>query len=335
MRGWKKRLIVAACAVAVATTGWAPAALAAPAPDPNRARIYTVIHGSAQQTTLIVWSGAMRKLIPVNVLRPRNTKKPAPTLYLLNGAGGGEDTATWGAKTQYAKFFSDKHVNVVTPIGGAFSYYTDWQRDDAVLGRNKWQTFLTKELPLLVDKEFATTGKNSVAGISMAGTSVLNLAIAAPRLYKSVAAYSGCARTSDPLGQTYIRMVVADRGGADLDNMWGPVNSAGWRTNDPYLNAAKLRGTKVYMTSGTGLPGWYDRLEAPLIAGDPMTLANQVVLGGVIEAAVNECTKQMAQRLRALKIPHKVLFRPDGTHSWGYWERDLKTTWPMIAADLK
>ncbi len=69
--------------------------------------------------------------------------------------------------------------------------------------------------------------------------------------------------------------------------------------------------------------------------GDPFTLASQVVVGGVIEAAVNECTKQMAQRMRALKVPHKVLFRPDGTHSWGYWERDLKTTWPMIANDLK
>ncbi|SDU63644.1 alpha/beta hydrolase [Gordonia westfalica] len=332
---WKRRLSVVACAVAVAATGWAPAALAAPAPDPNRARIDTVIHDSAQQTTLIVYSAAMRRLVPVNVLRPKNLTKPRPTLYLLNGAGGGEDSATWAAKTQYVNFFRDKQVNVVTPIGGAFSYYTDWQRDDPVLGRNKWTTFLTKELPPLVDEEFNTTRKNAIAGISMAGTSVLNLAIAAPKLYKSVAAYSGCARTSDALGQAYIRMVVADRGMGNVDNMWGPVNSSGWRKNDPYVNAAKLRGTKVYMTSGTGLPGWYDRLEAPLVAGDPFTLANQVVVGGVIEAAVNECTKQMAQRMRALKVPHKVLLRPDGTHSWSYWERDLKTTWPMIAKDLK
>ncbi len=224
---WKRRLAVVACAVAVAATGWAPAALAAPAPDPNRARIDTVIHDSAQQTTLIVYSAAMRRLVPVNVLRPKDLTKPRPTLYLLNGAGGGEDSATWAAKTQYSKFFRDKQVNVVTPIGGAFSYYTDWQRDDPVLGRNKWTTFLTKELPPLVDREFNTTRKNAIAGISMAGTSVLNLAISAPRLYKSVAAYSGCARTSDPLGQTYIRMGGADRGMGNVDNMWGPINSSG------------------------------------------------------------------------------------------------------------
>lgn len=89
------------------------------------------------------------------------------------------------------------------------------------------------------------------------------------------------------------------------------------------------------MTSGTGMPGQFDRLEAPLVAGDPLTLANQMLVGGIIEAAVNECTKQMVSRMRALKVPHKVTFRPTGTHSWGYWEKDLTDTWPMIAADLK
>ncbi|WP_336087258.1 hypothetical protein [Nocardia sp. SSK8] len=29
-------------------------------------------------------------------------------------------------------------ANVVTPVGGASSYYTDWVRDDAALGRNRW-----------------------------------------------------------------------------------------------------------------------------------------------------------------------------------------------------
>lgn len=307
------------------------AALAEPAPTSH---IDTVIHDSPRRVTAIVYSASMNKMIPVTVLRPRDTRKPSPTLYLLNGAGGGEDSASWAMKTDYEKFFEDKNVNVVTPVGGAFSYYTDWERDDPALGRNKWATFLTKELPPLIDKEFTTTKANAIAGISMAGTSVLNLAIAAPRLYRAVAAYSGCARTSDPLGQAYIRMVVADRGRADVNNMWGPVTGPGWRKNDPYVNAAKLRGTKVYMTSGSGLPGPYDTLTADQVNGDPMTLANQVVLGGLIEAAVNACTRDMAGRLRQLRIPHQVLLRPTGSHSWQYWEEDLHRTWPMLAADL-
>ncbi|MFT4200932.1 alpha/beta hydrolase [Gordonia sp. (in: high G+C Gram-positive bacteria)] len=300
----------------------------------KQSTIEAVLPAEGRKVTVVVNSASMDRQIPVTVLKPRDASKPRPVLYLLNGAGGGEDSATWAAKTDYEQFFSDKDVYVATPIGGAFSYYTDWQRDDPVLGRNKWQTFLTKELPPLLNKQFTTSGNNALAGISMAGTSVLNLAIASPRLYKSVAAYSGCARTSDPLGQAYIRMVVSDRGRGDVTNMWGPIGGPGWMANDPYQNAPRLRGIKVYMTSGTGLPGPNDTMGAKLVNNDPIALANQVVVGGLIESAVNLCTQQMAQRLRQLRIPATVITRPSGTHSWGYWQDDLKRTWPMIARDI-
>ncbi|GAA14143.1 alpha/beta hydrolase [Gordonia alkanivorans] len=288
-----------------------------------------------QQTTLLVHSAAMDRSVAVTVLTPRDRSRPAPVLYLLNGAGGGEDSATWDARTTYKRYFADKNAYVVTPIGGAFSYYTDWQRDDPVLGRNKWQTFLTEELPPIIDEEFPTTGANALAGISMAGTSVLNLAIAAPGLYRSVAAFSGCARTSDPVGQQYIRMVVEDRGGANMVNMWGPLDGPGWRANDPYLNAEKLRGTNVYMTSGTGLPGSHEQLGDPSIDGSAFDLVNQAVVGGGIEVAIDICTRQMVQRMRSLGLPVQVNLRPTGTHSWGYWQDDLYTTWPKLARDLR
>ncbi len=297
-------------------------------------RVVSTTNVSPQEQMIEVYSAAMGKTISLNVLRPRDRGIPAPTLYLLNGAGGGEDDASWRVKTDYKRYFSDKHVNVVTPVGGAFSYYTDWQRDDPVLGRNKWQTFLTEELPPLVDSALGTTGRNAIAGISMSGTSVFNLAISAPKLYKSVAAYSGCARTSDPLGQAYIRTVIGDRGRGDITNMWGPLNGPGWRENDPYLHAAALKGTKVYMTSGTGLPGPYDTLDADLVDGDAAVLLDQVVMGGIIEAAVNSCTQQMEQALTAANVDTTVIRRPLGTHSWQYWERDLHRTWPKIAKDL-
>lgn len=315
--------------IATLLSGVGGSATAAP-----QSRIVSSYDDNPQQVTLVVYSAAMRRTIPVTVLTPRNRAVAAPTLYLLNGAGGGEDSATWDARTTYKDFFARKNVYVVTPIGGAFSYYTDWQRDDPVLGRNKWTTFLTKELPPLIDGKFKTTKARSLAGISMAGTSVLTLAIAAPKFYRSVAAFSGCARTSDPLGQEYIRLVVESRGGGDVTNMWGPLNGPGWPANDPYINAAKLRGTKIYMTSGTGLPGAHENLNDPLIGGNAFTLANQAALGGLIEAAINQCTHQMAQRLAELHIPAVVDFRPVGTHSWGYWEDDLYRTWPSISRDL-
>ncbi|QMU20935.1 alpha/beta hydrolase [Gordonia rubripertincta] len=308
---------------------------ASPAGAASGSRVIDRYVDDPQQTTLLVHSAAMDRSVAVTVLTPRDRSRPTPVLYLLNGAGGGEDSATWDARTTYKKYFADKNAYVVTPIGGAFSYYTDWQRDDPVLGRNKWQTFLTEELPPIIDEEFPTTGANALAGISMAGTSVLNLAIAAPGLYRSVAAFSGCARTSDPVGQQYIRMVVEDRGGANMVNMWGPLNGPGWRANDPYLNAEKLRGTNVYMTSGTGLPGSHEQLGDPSIDGSAFDLVNQAVVGGGIEVAIDICTRQMVQRMRSLGLPVQVNLRPTGTHSWGYWQDDLYRTWPKLARDLR
>ena len=300
--------------------------------DAAPSSIISVQPGNTDQHKIItVYSESMGTDVPLDVLVPKDSSKPAPTFYLLNGAGGGEDSASWALRTDYVDYFKNKHVNVVTPLKGKFSYYTDWQQADETIGKHMWQTFLTKELPPLLDKELNTTGKNGIAGISMAGTSVLNLAIADPELYEITASYSGCARTSDPVGQRYIRMVVEDRGKADTRNMWGPYKGAGWRANDPYLNAEKLRGTQVYLSSNSGLPGQDESLSPGSSATEGVALADRVALGGAIEAATNVCTQQMAQRLAQLKIPATVKIRPQGTHSWGYWERELHSSWPMIA----
>ena len=59
-----------------------------------------------------------------------------PTLYLFNGAGGGEDGANWFNQTDVLGFLADKNANVVIPAEGRFSYYTDWVKDDAL--RSSW-----------------------------------------------------------------------------------------------------------------------------------------------------------------------------------------------------
>src|SRR5699024_4377844 len=137
-----------------------------------------------------VWSESMQRDITVQVLKPADTSKPAPVLYLLNGAGGGEDSATWAAQTKAIDFLEDKDVYVVTPLERAFSYDTDWNEPEPSLAENldnngvyKFETFLTKELPAAFESglggKYNTNGKRSIAGISMAGSSVLDLAIQA------------------------------------------------------------------------------------------------------------------------------------------------------------
>ncbi|MCX5044009.1 esterase family protein [Aldersonia sp. NBC_00410] len=300
----------------------------------NGSKIVSIKVVDPRRLTVTVHSTAMNRDIPVTVLRAADTSTPAPTLYLLNGAGGGEDSASWAVKSDYVEFFKDKHVNVVTPLAGKFSYYTDWLQPDKKLGVNKWTEFLTKELPPLMDGGFNGNGVNSIAGISTSGTSVFNLAIAAPGLYKGIGAYSGCAQTAEPLGQQYVQITVNVWGGGNVTNMWGPLDNPLWRANDPTLRAEELRGLEIFVSNGTGLPGPHDTLGDPLIKGQAGTLANQMLVGGVIEAATNQCTHVLADRLHQLNIPATFDFRPTGTHSWGYWEDDLHNSWPVLAHSM-
>ncbi|GGN68065.1 alpha/beta hydrolase [Nocardia rhizosphaerihabitans] len=337
-----RAIMVAVCAAAVATTPvFAEGAHAGAEPG---ARLVSQTR-SGQVTDISVYSPSMDRTIALRVLRPADTTVPAPTLYLLNGAGGGEDSANWPGQTDAAGFFAGKHVNVVIPMEGAFSYYTDWQQPDAGLaknlennGHNMWTTFLTRELPPVIDAAFATTGVNALAGISMAGTSVLDLAIQAPDLYRSVASYSGCAMTSDPIGRAFVSLVVR-MGGGNVENMWGPATDAAWREHDPYVQAHRLPDIPIYISSGTGLPGAHDTLTNPRVhinGKNPHSiLMNQMLVGGGIEAAAAYCTASMGQRARELgRTNVTVNVRPTGTHSWGYWEDDLHTSWPMMATAL-
>ncbi|MEC3919759.1 alpha/beta hydrolase [Nocardia sp. CDC160] len=283
---------------------------------------------------LRVHSAAMDTDIMVNVQRPQDGSAGRPVLYLLNGGGGGQDSATWQHNTDVLGFLADKHVTVVQPIGGRWSYYTDWRAPDPKLGVYKWKTFLTEELPPLIDTEFETNGVNAIAGLSTSGTSVLQLAIAAPGLYRAVAAYSGCAQISDPLGKLFVKTAVETWGGGDTVNMYGPDNDPMWADNDPYLHADGLRGLALFISTGTGVPGMYDVYNGPFMQPGPRGLVNQLVIGGVLEAAVNWCTHNLQTRLDGLGIAATFDFQPTGTHSWGYWRDALERSWPVLATGL-
>ncbi|MCX5042656.1 esterase family protein [Aldersonia sp. NBC_00410] len=282
-----------------------------------------------------VLSTAMNRVVKVYVQRPADASRPQPTLYLLNGAGGGEDAATWTAQTDVQKFLSDKNANVVQPMVGAWTYYTDWRAPDPHLGVNKWRTFLTEELPPIIDAALGTNGVNAIAGLSTSGTSVLQLAISRHGLYRAAAAYSGCAQISDPIGYRFVNVTVNTWGGGDTMNMYGPEGDPMWRANDPYLNAEGLRGVDLFISTGTGMPGIHDRIDDPhLVTPGVAGLLNQEVVGGAIESGTNWCTRNLQNRLDQLGIAATYDFQPTGTHSWGYWEDAFKKSWPVLSRGL-
>ena len=76
------------------------------------------------------------------------------------------------------------------------------------------------------------------------------------------------------------------------------------------------------------------REVTPTVSAMTAALANQVLLGGAIEGATLLCTNNLFKRLNSLNIPATFDFRPNGTHSWGYWEDDLHKSWPWIARTI-
>ncbi|MFX0578218.1 alpha/beta hydrolase [Nocardia nepalensis] len=336
-----RRAAVRTAGIALLTTAALTVPLAGPAgitvaepqagpTAPDGSHLRTISAGAGRMLDVAVYSAAMDTTIALKVLPAQNDSSPAPTLYLLNGASGGSEGSTWFDQTDVAEFFADKHVNIVIPIGGTGSYFTDWHSDDPVLGRQRWATFLTRELPPIIDTTFHTTASNAIAGISMAATSVFQLALTAPGLYRAIGSYSGCIQTSDPQGQAMVAAVVGRWRGNPL-NMWGPPTDPTWTANDPYLHADQLRGTTIYITTGTGQPG---PLDTPDAVGNTPKLVGQLTSGVILEAITNQCARRLQNRLQDLDIPATFDFRPTGTHSWGYWQQDLHNSWPHFSAAL-
>ncbi|MFI1911927.1 alpha/beta hydrolase [Nocardia sp. NPDC020380] len=299
-------------------------------------KIDRVLVHDDQHLTLQVYSAAMGRDIPVEVQRPADTSAPRPVLYLLSGADGNVGTANWDSSSNVLPFLAGKNVNVVQPVGGAWSYYTDWVADDPVQGRApKWKTFLGEELPPLIDAALGTNGIHSIVGMSMSANSVLALAVAHPELYRGVASYSGCDETSDPLGRQAVKTVLSYGGGGDPVNMWGTDDNPAWTDNDAVLHADRLRGIDLYLYSGSGLPGRWDTVDSPFLQKPgPAGVANEDLVGGFIEAGANICTHNMQTRLTQLGIPATFNFAPTGTHSWGYWQDAFYDSWPMLSRDL-
>ncbi|MEU4341546.1 alpha/beta hydrolase family protein [Nocardia sp. NPDC023852] len=264
-----------------------------------------------------VYSPSMDRVVPNKVIRAAGGGR-APTLYLLTGIGGGVDGISWWDDTDVREFFADKHVNVVMPIGGAYSLYTDWLADDPAVGRNRWQTFLTQELPAALDTHLGTTGRNAIAGVSMSAASAVDLAIQAPDVYDAVAAYSGCPWASDPVGVAMVSAQVI-RGGANPANMWGEPGAAIWQAHDAFANATALAGKTVYLSAASGTPGAIDRGGLPFPP---------------IEAIASSCTGAFASRLTELGLPVIHVNRPEGAHTWGQFETDLHDSWPHLASAL-
>jgi S-formylglutathione hydrolase FrmB len=299
---------------------------------------------------LKVHSPSMNRDIPVVTIRAKEDAANAPTIYLLNGADGGTGAANWLQQSSAIDFYGNKigNVNVVIPMSGGFSYYTDWQepssldKDGAGNGdTQKWETFLTKELPAPMESHLGTSSdKRAIIGMSMSASTTLVYGEQHEGLYDSIGSFSGCPSTSGgPANSADIVLAMKDTG-ASYEQMWGDRDGDVAHRNDAQLNVEKLRNQKnIYISTGTGLMGEHDVPSGDILRGNALGSVTPAVEGGAIEAVTNNCThafKAKADQAGINQANNNLVydFHATGTHQWGYWQDDMINSWPTIAAGL-
>ena len=109
------------------------------------------------------------------------------------------------------------------PVGGQSSFYTNWYQPSSGNGQNytnKWETFLTQEMPLWMQaqKNISPAG-NAAVGLSMSGGSSLILAAYYPQQFPYAASLSGFLNPSEGWWPTLIGLAMNDSGGYNANSM--------------------------------------------------------------------------------------------------------------------
>lgn len=263
--------------------------------------------------------------VKVRILLPKtwrkNAKRTWPVLYAFHG--GRDDYTSWTRETRIATWAAKYDVIVVMPEA-ANSSYTDWF-NKGKRGNPRWETFHTADVVQLVERNYRAGKRRAAIGVSAGGMGSLKYAARHRGLFRYAASLSGPLWLTGP-GSQASTAITAAVNGQDAWNIYGdPVHDiANWRAHDPYHLAPKLRGVRVFFSSGTtGRPG----------PGDPK--AGPLDIGLIGERAVGDTNKAFRKRLRDLKVPHTADLYGDGRHNWPAWRRVSAKLWPTIMKNLK
>lgn len=265
-----------------------------------------------------VWSPAMGKNIQVQIQPAKRGGNAA--LYLLDGMRATDRASAWTVDTNAPREYVNHNITLVMPIGGAGSFYSDWLGPATYQGTGnyKWETFLTKELPGYLQRNFGVSPtNNSIAGLSMGGTAALNLAARNPSQFRQAMSWSGYLTMTLPGMQTLLRVALFDVGNFNINAMYGTIFHPERYQNDPLLNMGALRGKDIYISAANGLPG-----PADLAKYRPQDL----VAGSVLEWFSRYTTVIWEAKARAEGLNPAADYPIAGVHNWLQWDYQLKKT---------
>ncbi|MFI6386738.1 alpha/beta hydrolase [Nonomuraea sp. NPDC050540] len=256
---------------------------------------------------LTLRSPALDATTKVRLLLPKGWGERArwPALWLLHG--GLDDHTSWTAKTDVDDLTRDDGLMVVMPDGGRCGSYSDWWNGGEG-GPPRWQTYHLKELLPLLESRYRAGPARVIAGYSMGGQGAM--LYAAKGGFKAAASFSGAVHIlSDGVPQAVMAGTTLGCLGTDWKRIWGDPGRqrANWQAHNPYDQAEKLRGLRLYVAAGSG---------------------------DLVEDLAGRAARAFAGRLRELDIPVTTHFYRGG-HNHAFWQRELRRAYPMLKRALQ
>jgi putative tributyrin esterase len=242
--------------------------------------------------------------LPYNVILPadyaRAKERRYPVVYLLHGLGGSAED--WvSTRTRLADYAAQYPFIVVVPEGKD-GWYTD-----GLVPNEKFESYFVSELIPDVDRRFRTLASRegrAVAGLSMGGYGSMKFALKHPETFAFAASMSGALAvaswTPDQRIPEFVRPSVL--------RVYGEAGSAVRRDNDIYRIAKELTPEQakalpfIYLDCGT----------------EDFLITN---------------SRDFSALLIEKRVAHEFRELP-GTHSWPYWDRQVREVLRLAAEKL-
>jgi S-formylglutathione hydrolase FrmB len=278
-----------------------------------------------RQLDVRVSTDALQQPVDIRILLPSDyDAKPErryPVLYLFHGTSG--RASDWIVAGNAVATTAGLPLIVVMPDAGfngdGGGWFADWYNGGAG-GPPRWETFHIEQVVPWIDANLRTIDRRAgraIAGLSQGGFGALSYAARHPDLFTSVASFSGgCVIDRDPraiaISTAIIQFTTTELSGvADPDAIFGPraTQALNWQAHDPGTLVTNLRGMHIALWTGDGNTGPLDPGPAGI---DP------------VEVITFGATQLFDGYLTEVGIPHEYNNYGAGTHSWPYWERDLR-----------
>ena len=218
---------------------------------------------------------------------------PPPVLYLLHGLS--DDDTVWMRRTSIERYVAPLGLAVVMPQVHR-SFYTD----EAYGGR--YWTFLSEELPELVDTLFRISGRREdtfVAGLSMGGYGAVKWALQHPGRFAAAASLSGALHVAG-------------------------LRTRRERPEDPRLFARVFGHREI--------AGGTDDLMALVRDAEPASLPQLYVCCGTEDELLDD-NLAFRDACGEAGVPVTTDFA-SGAHDWAYWDAQIQEvlTWLPLRA---